>query len=157
MNMMTCKYRAFIRRIHASAWVTGALALAFLLVGGCTKEEPQAVAPSEPSTEAALPKPEEYMKDPVFRQKLVEQREARKTLLSQRMKLVKQLEAKSLAMQAAMPGATDAEIVAALEKDPEWNSLVKRVEDLVTAADENRAETLETVRARLTTPQPISK
>lgn len=104
-----------------------------------------------------MPKPEEYMKDPVFRQKLVEQREARKTLLSQRMKLVKQLEAKSLAMQAAMPGATDAEIVAALEKDPEWNSLVKRVEDLVTAADENRAETLETVRARLTTPQPISK
>lgn len=151
--MMTCKYRAFRRRIHASAWVPGALALAALLIGGCSKEEPQDAA----SAEQKMPTPQEYMKDPVFREKLASERHQRDQILAQRGELVRELEAKSKAMQEKMPGASEAEIVAELEKDPEWNSLVKRVEDLTTAADERRAASLKIVRERLTTPSTLSK
>lgn len=151
--MMTCKYRAFIRRIHASAWVPGALALAVLLVGGCSKEEPQEAARVEPP----MPAPQEYMKDPAFREKLATERLQRDQMLAQRGALVRELEAKSRAMQEKMPGASEAEIVAALEKDPEWNSLVKRVEDLTAAADESRAASLKIVRERLAQPSTLSK
>lgn len=154
MNMMTCKYRAFIRRIHAFAWVPGALALAALLIGGCSKNEPQEAANAEP----AIPTPQEYMKDPVFREKLANERHQRDQLLARRAALVHELEEKSRAMQAKMPGASNEAIVAELEKDPEWNSLVKRVEDLTTAAEEARAASLKIVRERIAVPlDPISK
>lgn len=104
-----------------------------------------------------MPTPQEYMKDPVFREKLASERHQRDQILAQRGELVRELEAKSKAMQEKMPGASEAEIVAELEKDPEWNSLVKRVEDLTTAADERRAASLKIVRERLTTPSTLSK
>lgn len=152
--MMTCKYQAFTRRIHALAWVPGALALAALLVGGCSKNEAQV---EEASAEPSLPSPQEYMKDPVFREKLASERHQREAILAQRMKLVRELEVKAKAMQEKMPGASEVEVVAELEKDPEWNSLVKRVEDLATASDESRAQSLKIVRERLAKPATLSK
>lgn len=104
-----------------------------------------------------MPAPQEYMKDPVFREKLATERLQRDQMLAQRGALVRKLEAKSRAMQEKMPGASEAEIVAALEKDPEWNSLVKRVEDLTAAADESRAASLKIVRERLAQPSTLSK
>lgn len=97
----------------------------------------------------AMPKPEEYMHDPVFRETLKRQRAERTELLRQRAAVVRKLEAMSKAMVAKMPGASDEAVVAELEKDPEWRSLAKRADDLVKAFDEKRAETLQTVRDRV--------
>lgn len=123
-------------------------------MAGCGSDEE---AQKSDVVETTAPKPEEYMKDPVFREKLAEQRGVRKELLSQRARIVQKLTNMSRAMQAKMPGASDEEVVAELEKDPEWNSLVKRVEDLVQASEDNRAETLEIVRERLTPTQNSAK
>lgn len=147
---MTCKYLACLGPIHAAARVLGCVVLGTCLIGGCSKEEPrEAAAPAAPE----LPKAEEYMKDPVFRERLKAQRAERGELLAQRAQVVRRLEAMSKAMMEKMPGASEAEVVAELEKDPEWRSLAKRADELVTAFEEKRAETLKTVRERLA-PQP---
>lgn len=152
--MMTCKDRAFIRRIHASAWVPGALALAALLIGGCSKEEPQV---EDNSAAEELPAPADYMKDEAFRTTLKEQRQARNQLVAKRAQLLKRVESLSLAVQAKMPNASKEEIEAELQKDPEYVSLAKRLDALVAAYEESRAETLKTVRERIAVPQPVSK
>lgn len=151
---MTCKYLACLRPIHASACITGALALIVCLVGGCSKEEPREEVPE--SVTQSVP-PEEYMKDEAFRTALKEERHHRAQLAAQRARILKKMQEMSLATVAKMPNATEAEIVAELEKNPEWNSLKARVEDLVRAHEESHATSLETVRKRLVTEQPVSK
>ena len=113
----------------------GAIALA---LPGCRKEE-------EPSSSS----PEVYMKDPVFRQQLAEGRKEREGFLVKRTELVKKLEQMIEAKKAAMPGADDAALKAALEKDPEWNDLVKRVKDLSTAMKEGGRRMDEVIRGRI--------
>ena len=105
---------------------------------GCRKEE-------EPSSSS----PEVYMKDPVFRQQLAEGRKEREGFLVKRTELVKKLEQMIEAKKAAMPGADDAALKAALEKDPEWNDLVKRVKDLSTAMKEGGRRMDEVIRGRI--------
>ena len=112
-------------------------AIAFALPG-CRKEE-------EPSPSS----PEVYMKDPVFRQQLAEGRKEREGFLVKRTELVKKLEQMIEAKKAAMPGADDAAVKAALEKDPEWNDLVQRVKDLSTAMKEGGRRMDEIIRGRI--------
>lgn len=151
---MTCKYLACLRPIHASACITGALALIVCLVGGCSKEEPREEVPESVTQSVA---PEEYMKDEAFRTTLKEQRQARNQLVAKRAQLLKRVEKLSLAVQAKMPNASKEEIEAELQKDPEYVSLAKRLDALVAAYEDSRAETLKTVRERITVPQPVSK
>ena len=121
----------------------GAFALA---VPGCRKEE-----------EPVSPSPEVYMKDPVFRQQLADGRKEREGFLVKRTELVRKLEQMVEAKKAAMPGADDAAVKAALEKDPEWNDLLKRVADLTTAMKEGGRRMDEVIRKRIAPKKKISK
>ena len=121
----------------------GMIALVFQ---GCRKEE-------EPSPSS----PEVYMNDPVFRQQLADGRKEREGFLVKRTELVRKLEQMVEAKKAAMPGADDAAVKAALEKDPEWNDLVKRVEDLSTAMKEGSRRMDEVIRQRIAPKKKISK
>lgn len=117
-----------------------------LALPGCRKEE-------EPSPSS----PEVYMNDPVFRQQLADGRKEREGLLVKRTELVRKLEQMVEAKKAAMPGADDAAVKAALEKDPEWNDLTKRVEDLSTAMKEGGRRMDEVIRGRIAPKKKISK
>jgi len=50
------------------------------------------------------------------------------------------------AMREKMPGASDDAVLAALEKEPEWASLRRRIVDLETANADNRRRTGEVLR-----------
>ncbi len=50
------------------------------------------------------------------------------------------------AMREKMPGASDDEVLAALEKEQEWRSLRRRIVDLETANADNRRRTGEVLR-----------
>lgn len=113
----------------------GAFALA---ISGCRKEE-----------EPASPSPDVYMNDPVFRKALADKRTERTDYLKSRTRLVRELEKMVEAKKAAMPNADDAAVKAALEKDPEWTELVKRVNDLTAAISENGRAAQGIVRERL--------
>lgn len=122
------------------------------LIVGCGSEEETQNGEAVENT-AQAPRPEEYMRDQNFRKKLDDQEIKRNKLLSDRYRVQRALQKKARAMEEKMPGAQESAIVAALEKDPEWVSLKKRMEDLVMAADENRAKTLDVVRDRLAPTQ----
>lgn len=121
----------------------GALALA---LPGCRKEE-----------EPASSSPEVYMNDPVFRKQLADGRKERTALQAKRAELVKKLEQMVEAKKAALPGADDAAVKAALEKEPEWIDLTKRVVDLTTAITESGRRMDEVIRGRIAPKKGISK
>lgn len=117
-----------------------------LAISGCRKEE-----------EPASPSPEVYMNDPVFRRELADGRKEREGFLAKRAELVRKLEQMVEAKKAALPGADDAAVKAALEKDPEWNDLVQRVKDLSTAMKEGGRRMDEVIRRRIAPKKEISK
>lgn len=121
----------------------GMIALVF---SGCRKEEE-----SSPSS------PEVYMNDPVFRKQLADGRKEREGFALKRTELVKAMEQMIEAKKAAMPNADSAALKAALEKDPEWVSLEKRVNDLTTAIGESGRRMDEVIRKRVAPKKEISK
>ena len=52
--------------------------------------------------------------------------------------------------KALISAEDEAKLKAALEKDPAWNELYRRCQDVNTAIGENRRETMAAVRERLT-------
>ena len=82
-------------------------------------------------------------------QKLETLRGERTELAGMRQKIVAQMKAMVDAKRAAMKGADDAAVKAALEKDAEWVSLYKRCEDLNTALGERHQKALDALRARM--------
>lgn len=119
----------------------GVVALGGVIVAGCSREEAPAVPKADP--------PSVYMKDPVFTNALAVQRAARQKILSVREKLVVEMESRVDAMREKMKGASDESVKKELEKDPAWNSLVKRVKDLNTVFEENRLKTTKIVGDRI--------
>lgn len=127
----------------------GAMALFAVVLTGCSKsEEPLA----KPPVVKADP-PSVYMKDKDFRAALDEKRAERQQVLGVREKLLAELEKRVDAMRAKMPGADDAAVKKELEKDPEWNSLIKKIEDANAAFDDNRKATTKIVGDRIA-PRP---
>lgn len=127
----------------------GAMALFAVVLTGCSK-------PDEPSAKPPVVKadpPSVYMKDKGFRKALEEKRAERTEILGVREKLLAELEKRVDAMRAKMPGADDAAVKKELEKDPEWNSLIKKIEDANLAYDDNRRAATKIVRDRLA-PRP---
>ena len=118
----------------------GAMAAWAVLLAGCSREETSASRPGAPSLD---------MKDPSFRKALDEKRAERNAVLGLREKLMQELEKRVDAMRAKMPGADDAAVKKELEKDPEWNSLIKRISDADAAFDDNRKATTKLVSERL--------
>jgi len=126
----------------------GAMAVAFLFLAGCSREE----AGRKPPLSRADP-PSVYMKDANFRAALDAKGVERKELFGVREKLVAEMEKRVDAMRAKLRKAAaavdDAAVKKELEKDPEWRSLVKRVEDLNEACEDNRKAATKLVAERL--------
>ena len=61
------------------------------------------------------------------------------------------------AKKAELPGADDAALKAALEKDPKWIDLSKRVADLAAAIKESGRRMDEVIRGRVAPKKEISK
>ena len=123
----------------------GTLAIA---LPGCRKEKEEKLPPSSPAV---------YMNDPVFRKQLDDGRKEREGYIVKRTKLVREMEKMIEAKKAEMPDASEAELKAALEKNPEWQSLYKRVADLTTAMEECGRRTDAIIRERLAPRKEISK
>ncbi len=123
----------------------GVAGLVLLCLVGCGER-----AASEPAAEASPKTAAQHrMEDPVYRKQLDGQLAARNELASVRGRLVAQMEAMVAAARKAQPGADDAAIKAALEKDPAWRSLYARVLDVNAALEDNRKQSQEIVRNRL--------
>lgn len=74
-------------------------------------------------------------------------RAVRFSLAEERRKINERMKEMVDAARAALPeGASDAEIKAKLEENPEWNSLYKRAEDLGRALADARGKTMEVLR-----------
>ena len=133
-------------RKHLVPCALGAAAFCVLLVAGCQREgDKTAAADSAPKAEP----PSVYMKDPAFRKALADKRQERNEILSVRGRLVEQAEKMVEAAKAKMPGADDAAIKAALEKDREWVSLIARIESANEAYKDNRLATTRIVGDRI--------
>ncbi len=121
-----------------------AMALVALAPAGCRRDEAKTAA----RTPQADP-PEVYMKDEAFRKALAQKRAERTEILGRREKLLQELEERVAQKRADMPGADDAAVKAALEKDPAWNSLVKRIEDATQAVEDKCHDAMKIVAKRL--------
>lgn len=124
----------------------GVIAMGGVFVTGCSREESVEKPKADP--------PSVYMKDPVFTNALARQRAERREILSAREKIMEQVRARVDAMRAKMPKASDEEIKRELEKDPAWQSLMVRANDIGKAYEENRLKTTEIVGDRI---RPQSK
>lgn len=122
----------------------GAWTVGVVLLAGCDGEK----APSQEPAVKVDP-PSVYMKDPAFRGALKKQDAARAELTGVLDKLLGELEQRVDAMRAKKPGADDAAVKKELEKDPEWVSLVKRIEDANAALEDNRKATTKLVGDRI--------
>ena len=120
-----------------------AVGLGVFFTAGCDRasEPSPSSSPSSPMAEA--------MEDAAFMNKMEEGRQARMDLAKTRSKIVAQMKAMVDAKRAAMKGADDAAVKAALEKDPEWTSLYTRCEDLNAAIADQRRKMANEVRARV--------
>jgi len=123
----------------------GALAVGALLFAGCSREKKEIPKPVPSKADP----PSVYMKDPDFRAALDEKVAVRKEMLGVREKLLQELEKRVDAARAKLPGADDATVKKELEKDPAWNSLVKRIADVNAASEDNRKATTKIVAERL--------
>ena len=120
------------------------LSLGLVLLAGCSREE--APAPNAPSAVA----PETYMKDKAFRAKLDERNSSRNDLMKAKNAIVSRMIEMIEAKKKELGTSDEAALKAALEKDPEWNSLYARCVDANTALGEHSRETMKIVRERLT-------
>ena len=132
------------------------VAAAAALFAGCSRDGAETTA--QPATgEAPSPvAPEVYMKDPAFRAALAERNASRKDLAKSRNAVVSRMVEMIEAKKKELGTDDEAVLKAALEKDPEWNSLYARCEDVNTAIEENRRETIRVVRKRLTEAPPAA-
>ena len=141
--MMTMKSCTRTSLVPFALVVMGAFAL---ILPGCRKEDESKSSLSEA-----------YMNDPVFRKQLADGRKERTAFEVKRSELVAAMEKMIEAKKAAMPGADDAAVKAALEKDPEWIDLKNRVVDLTTAIQESGRRMDGVIRGRIAPKKGISK
>ena len=126
------------------------LVSAFALAAGCSRDE-QGAAPAKAAADGPSPvAPEAYMKDPAFRAKLSERNASRAGLANARATVAARMAEMIEAKKKELGTGDEAALKAALEKDPEWNSLHAQCVDANTALEEDRRETLRIVRERLT-------
>lgn len=114
-----------------------------VVITGCGKAPEEAAPP--PSS------PESYMRDKAFRDDLRARRAERGELQMARHAVVEKMKAMVDAKKKELgAGADDAAVRAALEKDPEWNSLYQRCLDANAAIGENLKKAQSAVRRRIT-------
>lgn len=111
---------------------------------GCGRE-----APAPEKADSAL-------NDPKFRSALKEKRTERKELAKIRDRLEAEMTALVEAKQKELKTDDRQAAVAALEKDPEWQSLVQRYRDVHQAIRESRGKAFGLVRGRLSPEKPAN-
>ena len=122
--------------------VLGAVGLAVVVVmclRGCGR------GPS-PAEEAAAKAAAREARVAEFRERMDETQQRRFEIKQVRDTITEQMKKMVDAMRGKMPGASDDEVLAALEKELEWRSLRRRIVDLETASADNRRRTAEVVR-----------
>lgn len=117
------------------------MGISAFIFGGCEK------VPAKP--EPPRNSPESYMKDPVFRQALEEQRQVRNDLARSRNIVVDKMIAMIEAKKKELKTEDLEKVRVELEKDPEWKSLYQRCLDANQAIKDNRKKTLGIVRERI--------
>lgn len=147
---MTCKYLGQKTTATCCAGALFAFVFGIVCVCGCEKEAPQDVA--ETTVEPAS----SYMNDPAYAAAKADIMAARANVVAVREKLISEMTQRAEAMRAKMPGADEATVKAALEKDPEWNSLAKRMEDANAAYEDNLSKAHKLIGDRIA-PKKISK
>ena len=125
-----------------------AMGIGVLVLSGCGEGSPESAEVVSPASSES---------SPATLAKLEKLRHERTELAATRQKIVAQMKAMVDAKRAAMKGADDAAVKAALEKDAEWVSLYKRCEDLNAAIGEKRQEAAAEVRKELAPNRKISK
>lgn len=132
---------------HITRGALPTLAGVLFLLCGCTKEEePRAVADA----------PSVYMKDPAYAAAKADVMASRGEVVSARETLIAEMSARVEAVRAKMPGADEEAIKAELEKDPEWRSLEKRMNDANAAYEDNLSKAHKLIGDRIA-PKKISK
>ena len=133
------------------------MALPVLFILGCDRGDSGASSvPAEPSRRGAgRSSPEETLA--ACSNRIDECRVENRRLLAKRETLVASMERMVDAMREKMPGADDAAVKAELEKDPEWNSLYRRVESLGKAVDDNRMKHIRALADQRKAQQELSK
>ena len=114
-----------------------AMGLSAFVFTGCEKAEPPPSAPSQ------------GLAEPAFRQKLSDKRDERLELARARDAVVGKMTAMIEAKKAELKTDDLAKVKAALEKDPEWQSLYKRCLDANQAIKEKRRESMNMVREKI--------
>ena len=134
-----------------------ATGIALLFLSGCGKKEEPAQAVQKPR-QPGVSSVAERMADPAYVKQLEAQGAERDELVGARGKLTVQVQRMLKDMRAKMPGADAAAVKAALEKDPEYQSVIARIRDLGVNLDANREKTQAIVRERMMrTDKTISK
>lgn len=131
------------------------MALSLGLIVGCGSDESQQenTAPETPAVSGA-----DVLKNPAYQREMGELKRASAMMAGQRQQLLKKMETMAAAKRSLMPSADEAKLAAELAKDPEWASLVKRMDDLTAAYQDNQKARLATVRKYLVAEeQPVSK
>lgn len=124
-------------------------AVAFAFVVGCGRDageaEKAAAEPTpaavEPAPAAELTEPKtamELLKDPDFRPKLDASAAERRRLLSIRARITERMETLIAEAKSRLGTEDEAVLKVELEKNPEWNSLYRRCEDVNQALHEQR-------------------
>ena len=138
-----------IRRIGGMKIPAAGLLLSILFFAGgcgCGKNEPPKPATSKEDLPTVVTN---RMADPTYLQEMEAIRRKQNQLAQERGKVVMQMEQKVAAAKAKLPKATDAEIRAELEKDPEWKTLEKENEKRIQKIQADWAEARMAGRARL--------
>ena len=130
----------------------GLVVVVFICFRGCSR------GPS-PAEEAAAKAAALEARKAEFKEKMGETQKRRMEIKQVRDTVTEQMKKMVDAMREKMPGASNDEVLAALEKEPEWRSLRRRIVDLETASADNRRRTAAVVREYkdVSAPEPEEK
>lgn len=126
--------------------VAAIVCLVVVFYGCSRKNGPAPEGENKPAAEGEVVS---RLEDPQYRAALDERLDAQKELTKLRYRLVTEMQAKIAAAKERLATEDEAVLKAELEKDPEWNSLYKRVEDLNTALEDERKRAEAVVRNRI--------
>lgn len=126
--------------------VAAIVCLVVVFYGCSRKNGPAPEGENKPAAEGDVVS---RLEDPQYRAALDERLDAQKELTKLRYRLVTEMQNKIAAAKERLATEDEAVLKAELEKDPEWNSLYKRVEDLNTALEDERKRAEAVVRNRI--------
>ncbi len=130
-------------------FVLCAIGVLSFFVAGCRDEEKPAKPVADP--------PSVYMKDPVFRNALDEQRAKLKELLAKRAPVIEKMQRMVKAVREKLETDDDKKVIEELKKNPEWEKLHAEAIEMNNLIEALRKETTKIVGKRIAPKKPVSK